>query len=78
MYVYIHEKFEILIYPNQDELLNNRSERHVNRYLLIIYKANDWHSVQYLSHNSLIQLLTDSGNKVTISSVKFCVTSIFT
>ena len=41
MYVYIHEKFEILIYPNQDELLSNRSERHVNRYLLSIYKAND-------------------------------------
>ena len=54
MYVYIHEKFEILTYPNQDELLNNISERHVNRYLLSIYKANDWHSVQYLSHNSLI------------------------
>ena len=54
MYVYIHEKFEILTYPNQDELLNNISERHVNRYLLSIYKTNDWHSVQYLSHNSLI------------------------
>ena len=37
---------EILIYPNQDELLNKRSElvskcRHINKYLLSNYKAND-------------------------------------
>ena len=42
----LHEKFEILMYPNQDELLNKRSElvskcRHINKYLLSNYKAND-------------------------------------
>ena len=42
----LHEKFEILTYPNQDELLNKRSElvskcRHINKYLLSNYKAND-------------------------------------
>ena len=42
----LHEKFEILTYPNQDELLNKRSElaskcRQVNKYLLSNYKAND-------------------------------------
>ena len=42
----IHEKFEILTYPNQDEQLNKRSElvskcRHINKYLLSSYKAND-------------------------------------
>ena len=42
----LHEKFEILNYPNQKELLNKRSEliskcRHVNKYLLSNYKAND-------------------------------------
>ena len=40
--------FEILTYPNQDELLNNRSElvlnviligNHINKYLLSTYKA---------------------------------------
>ena len=41
----VHDKFEILIYPNQDELFNKRSEvaskcRHVNNYLLSNYKAN--------------------------------------
>ena len=44
--LYLHKKFEILTYPNQDELLNKRSElvskcRHVNKYLLSNYKAND-------------------------------------
>ena len=42
----LHEKFEILMYPKQDELLNKRSElvfkcRHINKYLLSNYKAND-------------------------------------
>ena len=43
----IHEKFEILTYPNQDELLNKRFElvfkcRHINKkYLLSNYKADD-------------------------------------
>ena len=55
----LHEKFEILTYPNQDELLNNRSElvfkcRHVAKYLLFNYKPNDWHSVYYFLHNSMI------------------------
>ena len=50
---------EILTYPNQNELSNKRSElvckcRHINKYLLSCYKANDWHSVQHLSHNSII------------------------
>ena len=42
----LHEKFEILTYPNQDELLNKRSElaskcRHVSKYPLSNYKANN-------------------------------------
>ena len=42
----LQEKFEILSYPNLDELLNKRSEfvskcRHVNKFLLASYKAND-------------------------------------
>ena len=42
----LHEKFEILTYLNQGELLNKRSERvskcrHNNKYLLSNYKAND-------------------------------------
>ena len=42
----LHEKSEILTYPKQDELLNKRSEliskcRHINKYLLSNYKAND-------------------------------------
>ena len=42
----LHKKFEILTYPNQDELLNKRSKlffkcRHINKYLLYNYKAND-------------------------------------
>ena len=41
----LHEKFEIMTYPNQDEVLNKRSElvskcRHV-KYLLFNYAAND-------------------------------------
>ena len=41
----LQEKFEILAYPNPDELLNKRSElvskcRHVNKFLLANYKAN--------------------------------------
>ena len=40
-----HEKLEISNYPNQEELLNKRSEliskcRHVNKYLLSNYKSN--------------------------------------
>ena len=42
----LHEKFEILTYSNQDELLNKRSELvskccHINKYLLSNSKAND-------------------------------------
>ena len=42
----LQEKFEILSYPNPDELLNKRSElvskcRHMNKFLLANYKAND-------------------------------------
>ena len=42
----LHEKFEILTYPNQEELMSKRSElvskcRHVNKYLLCNYKASD-------------------------------------
>ena len=42
----LHGKFEILTYPNQNELLNKRSElvskcRHINNYLLSNCKAND-------------------------------------
>ena len=41
----LHEKFEILTYPNPEELLNKRSElvskcRHVNKFLLSNYKSN--------------------------------------
>ena len=40
----LREKFEILTYPNQDELFNKKSEliskcRHINKYLLSNYKA---------------------------------------
>ena len=46
----LHDKLEFLTYPNQDELLNERSEivsrcRHINKHLLSNYKANDSHSV---------------------------------
>ena len=39
--LYLHEKYEILNYLDQEELLNNRSElvskcRHVNRFLISI------------------------------------------
>ena len=42
----LHEKYEIINYPNQEELLNKRSEliskcRHSNKYLLSNYKSND-------------------------------------
>ena len=42
----LHENYKILIYPGQEELLNKRSElvskcRHVNKFLLPIYKSND-------------------------------------
>ena len=42
----LHEKFETLTNPNQDQLLNKRSELvckcgHINKYLLSSYKAND-------------------------------------
>ena len=44
--LFLHEKFEILTYPNRDELLNKRSElfskcHHIIKYLLSSYKAND-------------------------------------
>ena len=53
----LHEKFEILTFLN--EPLNKRSElaskcRHFNKHLMPNYRANDWHSVWYLSHNSII------------------------
>ena len=43
----LHEKLEIINYPNQDELLNKQSELiskcgHINKYLLSNYKSNDW------------------------------------
>ena len=46
----LHEKFAILTYPNQDELLNERSKlvskcRHINKHLLSNHKSNDCHSV---------------------------------
>ena len=42
----LHEKYEILNYPDQEELLNKRSElvskrRRVNKFLLSNYKSND-------------------------------------
>ena len=42
----LHEKYEILNYPKQEELLNKRSElvskcRHLNKFLLSNYKSND-------------------------------------
>ena len=54
--LYLHQKLEIPTYPNQDDLLNKRSKltlnavmlwfkyRHVNKYLLSNYKANDWYT----------------------------------
>ena len=44
----LQEKLKVLPYPNPDELLNKRSElvskwRHVNKFLLANYKANDSH-----------------------------------
>ena len=41
-----YEKSEIVNYPNQEELLNKRSElisecRHANKYFLANYKGND-------------------------------------
>ena len=44
--LYLHEKFQILTYPNLDELFNERLELvskccHINKYLLSNYKAND-------------------------------------
>ena len=42
----LHEKYEILNYPDQQKLLNKRSElvlkcRHINKFLLSNYKSND-------------------------------------
>ena len=42
----LHEKLETVNYPHPEELLNKRSElvskcRHVNKYLLNNYKANN-------------------------------------
>ena len=44
--LYLHEKYEILYYPDQEELLNKTSElvskcQHVNKFLLSNYKSND-------------------------------------
>ena len=43
----LHEKLAILMYPNQSELLNKRSERvskcwHKNKFLLQTFNSNDW------------------------------------
>ena len=42
----LHEKYEILNYPDQEELLNEKSEllskcQHVNKFLLSNYKSHD-------------------------------------
>ena len=42
----LHEKYEILNYPDQEELLNKRSElvsksQHVNKFILSNYTSND-------------------------------------
>ena len=42
----LHEKYEILNFSDQEELLNKRSElaskfRHINKFLLPKYKSND-------------------------------------
>ena len=42
----LHKKYEILNYPDQEELLNKRCElvskcRHINKFLLSNYKSND-------------------------------------
>ena len=44
--LYLQEKFEILNYPNPNELLHKRSEltstcHHVNKFLLSNYNSND-------------------------------------
>ena len=43
----LHEIYEILNYPDQEKLLNKKSEliskcRHVNKFLLSNYKSNNW------------------------------------
>ena len=54
----LQEKFEILNYPNPNELLNKRSEhiskcRHVNKFLLSNYKPND-QTFWKMSHQTYI------------------------
>ena len=44
--LYLHKEYEILNYPDQEKLLNKRSElvskcRHINKFLLSNYKSND-------------------------------------
>ena len=42
----LHEKLPIALYPNHEELLNERSEmiskcRHLNKFLLMNFNSND-------------------------------------
>ena len=51
----LHEKYEILNYPDQEELLNKRCElvskcRHINKFLLSNYKSNDSCIKQLIIH----------------------------
>ena len=59
----LHEKFEILNYPNPVEMLNKRSEliskcRHSNKFLLKIFKSNDW-SINKLQKHVMYEILKD-------------------
>ena len=56
----LHEKLAILMYPNQSEVLNKRSElaskcRHENKILLQKFNGNDWRKYLYflMSSNQL-------------------------
>ena len=59
----LHEKFEILNYPNPVEMLNKRSEliskcRHSNKFLLKIFKSNDW-SINKLQKHVMYEIPKD-------------------
>ena len=48
----LHKKLAILMYPNQSELFNKRSEliskcRHENKFLLQAFNSNDWSKYLY-------------------------------
>ena len=52
----LHEKFEVISYPSQDELLNKRSELiskccHVKKYLLSNSKSNDQSTSKILTEH---------------------------